>query len=315
MNLVVPSSHLPNSGSKPSKFSARIPFNKKPIAKPSLNADRSNKVIKDLYRNEQVLNSARELEESEVSGYDEVSIIQMDLHENDYRPIDTQYLDTEVGLICVIHTVTPLGFKCYVVSPSERHSSPTLEEVSPFLNEQYLEPILLKVGHKASGVAIRFGDKINFNWEGKSYNFRTNQDHSLSEEITPIITASQLQNFPTESLVTMHDLYRSIRSDQVIESDNRMGEIMLAAQRISHYPDIQDQTYDLLVDLKDYIDPIVATPSSDMRNQKLSELVNYREQIIQRMVSIARKQRLISELADEYDELAQLVGSISNSLN
>lgn len=273
---------------------------------PSTHSSRSANVIKGLYNNE--TRDTSNMEESEISGYDEVSEIHMDLHDADYQPIDVQYLDTEEGLLCITNAITPLGFNCYVVSHSERHKTPTLEHISSFLNEDYRNSIMLKCGHKASGSAIRFAGKINFNLEDKSYNFRSNYDHPSMEEITPIITSTQLIQYPEESLAIMHDQYRSIRSDQVIQSAKRMDKVMsLISDMSKRYSQATDDAYDSLITLKESIDLLTSKPLTKIRNSDLSELITYRELILCKLLSIARKEILVSELASDYDELYQLI--------
>lgn len=297
MNLVAPSPRLNSKASKPAGRSR-------------ISTERSATIVTDLCkpRMRRVVKDEVKVDDSEVTSYDEVSLIHMDLHENEYQPIDVQYLDTESGIICVTHAITPLGFRCYVVSPAEHHSSPTLESINPFMPDSHLDQILLKCGHKASGVAIRYKDKVCFKWEENIYNFNSKINHELDEEIIPIITASQLQQYPVESLIAMHDQYRSIRSDQVTETDMAMQEMAVIIEDLySKHGDLHDRAYDALLSLKDSIDPLERKPVSEDRNKKLIQLTNYREKIINKLVSISRKEQLLVQLSKEYDSLAELV--------
>jgi hypothetical protein len=277
-----------------------------------VNTERSKNVVNELCKGPSFKpkNEDRVID-GEVTGYDEVSLIHMDLHENEYQPLDVQYLDTESGIVCITLATTPLGFRCYVVSLSEHHSKATLESINPFMSDRQLDNILLKCGHKASGVAIRFRDKVCFKWEDNIYNFSSKIEHELEEEIIPIITASQLQQYPEESLLAMQDQYRSIRSDQVSETDLSMQVMSTIIEELnSKYSDLHDKAYEALLSLKDSIDPLSRSKLSEERNKKLVHLNNYRERIINRLVSISRKERYLEELLYEYKLLSELVNPL-----
>lgn len=263
--------------------------------------DRSTRIIKELYGNRRYV--PRD-DDPESTGYDDVSMIQMEVTDLGYKLSDVNYLQSESGILNIIRAITPYGFECYIVSPSEHHTKSNVELIKPFIPSELLENILVKCGHKASGIAIRYHNKICFNWENSCYNFEDNCEHHCIEELLPIISRNQLISFPEESLNVMYDLYKSIHSDKIISSLMDLETLQQQFHVLAENDVIINRVSNELMELKYQIKPLIGNVN---KTTELYNMMKYREMIISKMSIISSMVNHMDQLIQDYQELNELL--------
>jgi hypothetical protein len=215
-----------------------------------------------------------------VTGYDDDFEVDMAITELNYKIVRT----ISFKKIRIVECYSPYGFLCYVVSESTVTSRVKVSPVKDTIGTNQLKSLIHIIGNRASGVMINRKTDACLIWETKAHHMNLIGPHGIH----PVITLSQLMQYPEESLTTMNELYCLQRMEI---TNNRLEHIEDMTGRI---PGWLDEALDRLNTLNNQINNKISSDSCDA--DELRKLQLNREAICDQI-------NQVSEALDTIDQI------------
>lgn len=267
----------------------------------------SDHLISSLYLDQHTISITRD--SSELSGFDESVAKQTNIQLLGYNILhkyNIQVGDPSNGgrNIMILEVRTPLFFNAYIIINSPHHYKPNTQLIAPFLDHQYVNDIVQRSSHKASGTAIRDSDRIHCRWENNTIDFKCSDGRNINS-IIPVITDTQLLSYPSESLLMLYEHHRCLRSDAVNHCldniHNSINKLYILAEML---PDLVNRSDELLYNIKEEVDPLVKQKINGCTiDDRVESIVDYRSSIIAKISRLSQQLSFINNAIESANDL------------